>query len=143
MPATISVRLRTAGLGLAAVAIQKNAAELVRKTCIDIERDAEMDAHVITGGMKASVYVIIQGVGGQTVVNNYMESASRAKGLNPSAYIEPEALPDSGKIQGVVGVAVNYAQYEEIARGHKFLLPAAMRNEPKFVAAMATIAENV
>jgi hypothetical protein len=123
--------------------MQQNAANVVRQTCLDIERDAEMNAHVITGAMRSSVYVIVQGVGGRAVLDNYIQSATQARGARPSAFIEQAVLPEQGKIQGVVGVSVNYAQYEENRAAHQFLLPAAMRNEPRFNAAMANIANNV
>lgn len=140
---TVRVRLSTAHIGIAMASIQENTANVVRQTCVDIVKDAQTNAHVITGAMRASVYVIVQGVGGRPVMNTYTESATQARGANPSAYVEQAATPEPGKIQGVVGVSVNYAQYEENRASHQFLLPAAMRNEPKFNAAMGKVAENV
>jgi hypothetical protein len=137
----VSVKLNIRQLAVISKLVEKNAAKVVEQTCRDIAADAKSRADVITGAMRASVYLIVQGEGGVPRVNTYTLAATQARGLNPRAFVEQPALPESGKIQGVVGVSVNYAQYEEIARGHKFLLPAADSNRPKFQAAMTRVAD--
>jgi hypothetical protein len=47
--------------------------------------------------------------------------------------IEPEQRPSAQRAGAIIGVAAAHGFYEEIRRGHKFLLPAAESVKPAFI----------
>jgi hypothetical protein len=112
--------------------LRQRAAEIVKKAAFDLEARAKLNAHVLTGAMRASIYTSI--AGGQT---DYGSNAGAAAGLRPGVVITPEQAPTGeADLSATVGVSVNYGIYEELRAGHEFLLPAADAIRPSFEAAM-------
>lgn len=88
---------------------------------------ARANAHVITGAMRASIYVS-RGLGS----SDYPTRRASAAVLNPKAKFTSQVNPEKSRASAVVGVAVNYGVYEEIRAGHRFLGPAAEVVRPSY-----------
>lgn len=119
----------------AAAVVKAKAA--VKKCAFDVEADAKLRSHVITGAMRASTAVSIGGGGG-----DYSTAQAEAKARRAGVETFPEPAP-SGEagLNATVSVGVEYGVYEQVYRGHQALLPAAEGQRTPFLRAMSKIAD--
>jgi hypothetical protein len=130
----LTVSLLGNGLATIAEQIPARAQQAVATAVADVRARAELNAHVLSGAMRASVYSVLPG--GKS---DYGSSVSTAQSLKPGVGILDER-DAAGQISGLVAVAVDYAAYQEVKDGHAFLIPAADAVRPSFEAAMREVA---
>lgn len=112
----------------------------VRKAAFDIQANAQANAPVDTGFLKASIYTVAEGGSG------YEAARAAAEARNAERAVDQVALPSVGigQAAAMVVVGASYGLYVEMGSVHMaprpFLAPAVARVKPQFDEAFRRLA---
>lgn len=131
MPQIAQIIVNTRPLDTLIAVVPKRAHDILDKTAFDVEAVAKPLAAVDTGAMRSSVYV-----SGASGGSQYGQAITQAQALRPGVNVFDEVAPD-GKFERIVGVAVEYAYWQELV--NPYLSPAVEQVRPDFVKAWSQL----
>ncbi len=132
---TLSTKVLHNNLGRVTGSVKERAAQVVRKTALDVEADAKLRAAVDTGAMRASIYTVAEGHGGAG------QAGEDASAADPKAELFEPVEPDAAHaLLALVVVGVRYGLWVERGTARQapqpFLQPAAAAHAEDYEAAM-------
>ena len=124
-----TIVLDTHKLKLVALGVLPKAMLILDKAAFDVEGIAKTLATVLTGAMRASIYVS-GASGGSNYRARLSEATSKASSKGVSVDFHKEVKPD-GKMERIVGVGVVYGIFPEL-NGKPYIVPAVEQVRPGF-----------
>jgi hypothetical protein len=121
----VSIELNLGPLDRLIGVIPARAAAILDKAAFDVERIAKPLTAYDTGAMRNSIYVSGASGGSST---GYGSAASEAESRRPGVGLVPQVVA-ANKFERVVGVAVEYAYWQELQ--NPYLTPAVEQVRPQ------------
>jgi len=127
MPKVVQIVLNLAPLDALIGTVPGRAMDVLDKAAFDVEAFAKPLTNIDTGAMRNSIYV-----SGASGGSQYGEAVGEASGRRPGVGLVDEIKPN-GKFERIVGVAVEYAYWQELIK--PYLVPAVEMVRPGLTAA--------